>query len=111
MNTTQSPNSCADDDPGLLRVEDARARMLDTVVPVRGYEQVGLVEAWRRVLHEPAGRSRGCRIALHSIGFTAILAGCRAGFGDESGAREQMTRSKCTDCDAYNSAQQEVKYA
>ncbi|CAL1240073.1 molybdopterin molybdotransferase MoeA [Candidatus Methylocalor cossyra] len=36
-----------------LRVEDALHRMLDAVTPVKGYEQVGLLDAWCRVLHEP----------------------------------------------------------
>jgi molybdopterin molybdotransferase len=46
--------SCTDAaDPGSLRVADALRRMLDAVVPVTGYEQVGLCDAAFRVLHEP----------------------------------------------------------
>lgn len=46
--------SCADsEEPGLLRVDDALSRMLEAAVPVRGYEQVGLLDAAFRVLHEP----------------------------------------------------------
>jgi molybdopterin molybdotransferase len=46
--------SCHDDDErGALPVDDALARMLEAVSPVKGYEQVGLLDAWARVLHEP----------------------------------------------------------
>jgi molybdopterin molybdotransferase len=46
--------SCSEgEEPGALRVEEALGRMLDAVVPVKGYEQVGLLDAGFRVLHEP----------------------------------------------------------
>jgi molybdopterin molybdotransferase len=47
-------SSCSDgEERNTLRVEEALDRMLTAVVPVKGYEQVGLLDAWCRVLHEP----------------------------------------------------------
>jgi molybdopterin molybdotransferase len=47
-------SSCSDgEEPDALRVEEALSRMLASILPVKGYEQVGLLDAWCRVLHEP----------------------------------------------------------
>lgn len=47
-------SSCGDgEEPDALRVEEALSRMLASILPVKGYEQVGLLDAWCRVLHEP----------------------------------------------------------
>ncbi len=54
MNTSPITRAdCHGDERGLLQVEDALRRMLEAVTPVRGYEQVGLLDAGFRVLHEP----------------------------------------------------------
>jgi molybdopterin molybdotransferase len=46
--------SCHDGrEPDALHVEEALNQMLTQVTPVKGYEQVGLVDAVSRVLHEP----------------------------------------------------------
>jgi molybdopterin molybdotransferase len=46
--------SCSDaDEPVSLRFDEALRRMLEATVPVTGYEQVGLLDAAFRVLHEP----------------------------------------------------------
>ncbi|WP_119632249.1 molybdopterin molybdotransferase MoeA [Methylocaldum marinum] len=54
--TTPSTNrpSCSDsEEHDALRVEEALARMLTATSPVKGYEQIGILEAVARVLHEP----------------------------------------------------------
>ncbi|MGX2039472.1 molybdopterin molybdotransferase MoeA [Methylocaldum sp. MU1018] len=46
--------SCSDDEErDALHVDEALRRMLDAVSSVKGYEQVGILEAVARVLHEP----------------------------------------------------------
>lgn len=49
----QTQSSCADIfEPGLLHFDAARARILDGVCAIAGFEQIGIEQACRRVLHE-----------------------------------------------------------
>ena len=45
MTTIIQPSCSDNEEPGALHVDDALAHMLSAVSPVKGYEQVALLEA------------------------------------------------------------------
>lgn len=53
MTTIIRPSCSDNEEHGALHVDDALTRMLSAVSPVKGYEQIALLEAVSRVLHEP----------------------------------------------------------
>ncbi len=53
MTTTIRPSCSDNEERDALHVNDALTHILNAVAPVKGYEQIALLEAVSRVLHEP----------------------------------------------------------